>query len=89
MAKTEPNTSRRTTPARITPRRVPPNDCRSACSAICPETATWRLLLWAVRAALTNALDSAVDTFWPWTSKVTLTNAVLPSALTWWAPSAE
>jgi hypothetical protein len=43
MAKTDPNTKRSTTPARITPRPVPPKDCLSADSATWPATATWRL----------------------------------------------
>ena len=81
MAKIDPNTSSSTTPARSTPSPVPPNDWRSACSAIWPDTATCRVLLCAVRAAFTKSLDCWVDTFWPCTSKVTLMNAVCLSAL--------
>ncbi len=86
MANTEPNTSRRTSAASSTPRPVPPNDWRSACSAIWPDTATWRCGPWADSAALTKSLDWVTSTFWPWTSKVTLMKAVVPLALTWWGP---
>ncbi len=84
MAKTEPKTMSRTTAARMMPRPVPPSGCLSACSAMRPDTATSRWGPWAVSAASTKSLAWATSTFWLWTSKVTLTNAVCPSALTWW-----
>jgi len=69
------------------PSPVPPNDWRSACSAIWPDTATCRFGPAAATAVFTNCLACSVVTFWPCTSKVTLMNAVRLSALIWRAPS--
>ena len=69
------------------PSPVPPNDWRSACSAIWPDTATSRWGPAAEVAVVTNCLACSVVTFWPCTSKVTLMKAVCLSALTWRAPT--
>ena len=74
-------------PARITPSPVPPNDCLSAASATCPATATCRSGPSAVWAVATNFLACGVEMFWASSSKVTVANAVVPSALIWLAPS--
>ncbi len=87
MAKTEPKTSSRTMPARMIPSPVPPKDSRSAASATWPATATCRLGPTAVWAVATKCLAWVVEMFWASTSKVTVAKPVLPSALTWLAPS--
>ena len=87
MAKIEPKTSRSTTAARMIPSPVPPKDTRSAASATCPATATWREGPIAVWAVATNCLAWLVEMYWESSLKVTVANAVRPSALTWSAPS--
>src|ERR1700674_361445 len=86
MAKTEPKTSNRTIPARMIPSPVPPNDTRFDASPTWPATATCSFGPTAVWAVCTNVLAWAVEMFCERTSKVTVANPVLPSALTWLAP---
>ena len=81
MANSEPKTSRSTTPARMMPRPVPPNDCLSADSATCPATATCRWGPVAVWAAATNFWATEIGMFWASLSKVTVAKAVVPSLL--------
>ena len=87
MAKSEPKTRSSTTAASSTPSPVPPNDGRSACSAIWPDTATSRcgpvgrlggvheVLGQGGRDVLGLHVEGDVD------------EGGLPSALIWWAPA--
>ncbi len=77
MAKMDPNTNKSTTPAKITPRPVPPNDCLSAASATWPATATWRFGPPADWAVETSCLATGVEMFWASLSKVTVAKAVV------------
>jgi len=82
-AKSEAKTSPSTMRARITPGKVPPNDCLLEVSATWPATATVRPWPSAVLAVLTKCWAAGMPMFWASSSKVTVAKAMVPSLLTW------